>query len=386
MQNFRGTFVNKHRDAWVEVNLGHLEHNILQIKKAIFGDDKNNDVKLLAVIKADAYGHGSIMCAPTLLACGIDVFGVASIDEALELRQNKFTAPILVLGSVPIWSYETAIKNDITVSIFSDEHLEAARLISERLGGKKLKAHIKIDTGMNRIGINPKSAIEFFNKAKSAPYLDLRGIFTHFADVESDEITKKQIENFKYVINSIDTTGLTVHCSNSAASLFYGDLKYNMLRLGIILYGLTPLGYKNPKNSMLPDLKQVIGLKGRITNIHTIEKDDGVSYGHIFVADKKTRVATIPIGYADGVSRSLSGKIKASLNGKIINQIGRITMDQMMFDIGDIEAQNGDVITLLGDDEAGNFFSIDCWAQELDTINYELTCRLKVRLPRIYVR
>ena len=386
MQNFRGTFVNKHRDAWVEVNLGHLEHNILQIKKAIFGDDKNNDVKLLAVIKADAYGHGSIMCAPTLLACGIDVFGVASIDEALELRQNKFTAPILVLGSVPIWSYETAIKNDITVSIFSEEHLEAARLISERLGGKKLKAHIKIDTGMNRIGINPKSAIEFFNKAKSAPYLDLRGIFTHFADVESDEITKKQIKNFKYVINSIDTTGLTVHCSNSAASLFYGDLKYNMLRLGIILYGLTPLGYKNPKNSMLPDLKQVIGLKGRITNIHTIEKDDGVSYGHIFVADKKTRVATIPIGYADGVSRSLSGKIKASLNGKIINQIGRITMDQMMFDIGDIEAQNGDVITLLGDNEAGNFFSIDSWAQELDTINYELTCRLKVRLPRIYVR
>ena len=386
MQNFRGTFVNKHRDAWVEVNLGHLEHNILQIKKAIFGDDKNNDVKLLAVIKADAYGHGSIMCAPTLLACGIDVFGVASIDEALELRQNKFTAPILVLGSVPIWSYETAIKNDITVSIFSDEHLEAARLISERLGGEKLKAHIKIDTGMNRIGINPMSAIEFFNRAKSAPYLDLRGIFTHFADVESDEITKKQIENFKYVINSVDTTGLTVHCSNSAASLFYGDLKYNMLRLGIILYGLTPLSYKNPKNSMLPDLKQVIGLKGRITNIHTIEKGDGVSYGHIFKADKKTRVATIPIGYADGVSRSLSGKIKASLNGKIINQIGRITMDQMMFDIGDVEAQNGDIITLLGDDEAGNFFSIDSWAQELDTINYELTCRLKVRLPRIYVR
>ena len=386
MQNFRGSFVNKHRDAWVEVNLGNLEHNILQIKKAIFKDNKNNDVKLLAVIKADAYGHGSVMCAPTLLACGIDVFGVASIDEALELRQNKITSPILVLGSVPIWSYETAIKNDITVSIFSDEHLEAARLISERLGGEKLKAHIKIDTGMNRIGISPKYAIEFFNKAKEAKYLDLRGIFTHFADVENPEIINKQIENFKYVINSIDTTNLIVHCSNSAASLFYGDLKYNMLRLGIILYGLTPLGYKNPKNSMLPDLKQVIGLKGRITNIHTIEKGEGVSYGHIFKADKKTRVATIPIGYADGVSRSLSGKIKASLNGKIINQIGRITMDQMMFDIGDIEAQNGDIITLLGDDEAGNFFSVDTWARELNTINYELTCRLKVRLPRIYVR
>ncbi len=386
MQNFRGTFVNKHRDAWIEVNLGYLEHNILQIKKAIFNGKDNDKVKLLAVIKADAYGHGSIMCAPTLLACGIDFFGVASIDEALELRQNKISAPILVLGSVPIWSYETAIKNDITVSIFSDEHLEAAKLISERLGGKKLKAHIKIDTGMNRIGINPKNAIEFFNKTKRADYIDLKGIFTHFADVESDEITKKQIDNFKYVINSIDVTGLIVHCSNSAASLFYNDLKFDMLRLGIILYGLSPLSYDNSSKFKLPDLKQVIGLKGRITNIHTIEKGEGVSYGHIFIADKKTRIATIPIGYADGVSRLLSGKIKASLNGKIIKQIGRITMDQMMFDIGDIEAQNGDIITLLGDDEAGNFFSIDSWANLLNTINYELTCRLKVRLPRIYVR
>ena len=159
-----------------------------------------------------------------------------------------------------------------------------------------------------------------------------------------------------------------------------------MLRLGIILYGLSPLSYDNSSKFKLPDLKQVIGLKGRITNIHTIEKGEGVSYGHIFIADKKTRIATIPIGYADGVSRLLSGKIKASLNGKIIKQIGRITMDQMMFDIGDIEAQNGDIITLLGDDEAGNFFSIDSWANLLNTINYELTCRLKVRLPRIYVR
>lgn len=387
MQNFRGSFINKHRDAWVEVNLGHLEHNLLQIKKSIFSN-LNGKIppKLLAVIKADAYGHGSVMCAPTLLACGIDVFGVASIDEALELRHNKITAPILVLGSVPIWSYETAIKNDIMVSIFSDEHLEAASLISERLGGKRLPVHIKIDTGMNRIGINKNFAIDFIKRAKNAPYLDLRGIFTHFADVENKEILKKQVENFKCVINSIDTTGLILHCSNSAASLFYDDLKFDMLRLGIILYGLSPLDYSNKQNSLLPDLKQVIGLKGRITNIHTIEKGDGVSYGHIFIADKKTRVATIPIGYADGVSRSLSGKIKASLNGRIINQIGRITMDQMMFDIGDIEAQNGDIITLLGDDEHGNFLSIDSWARKLDTINYELTCRMKVRLPRIYVR
>lgn len=384
MQNFRGTFVNKHRDAWVEVNLGNLENNINEIKKHVQSGGKTP--KMLAVIKADAYGHGSIMCAPTLLACGISYFGVASVDEALELRQNKITVPILVLGSVPIWAYEVAIQNDIEVSIFTYEHLEAAKLISERLSGKKLKAHVKIDTGMNRIGINPKDALEFINKAQKADYIDLMGVFTHFADIESDEITNKQIENFKYVIDNIDRENLIIHCSNSAASLCYDELKYDMVRLGIILYGLTPLSYDLEPKFALPNLAQVIGLKGRITNIHEIQAGQGVSYGHKFIAKETTRIATIPIGYADGVSRSLSGKIKASLNGKIINQIGRITMDQMMFDIGDIEASEGDIITLLGKDDYGNFFSIDTWAKELNTINYELTCRLKVRLPRIYVR
>lgn len=387
MQNYRGTFVNKHRDAWVEVNLGHLEHNLLQIKEHVFKNcPTGKPPELLAVIKADAYGHGSLMCEPVFRACGVSVYGVASVDEALELRENKVSAPILVLGAVPIWAYEAAIKNDVTVSIYNNEHLESAKLICERLGGQKLKAHIKIDTGMNRIGINPQDAISFVKKAQEASYLDLCGVFTHFADVESDEITKKQIENFKKVIENIDTKNLMVHCANSAASLYYDDLKYDMLRLGIILYGLTPLTYGVSEKFALPDLKQVMGLKGRITNIHQVHKGDGISYGHIFVADKKTRIATIPIGYADGVSRCLSGKIKASLNGKIIKQVGRITMDQMMFDIGDIEASSGDIITLLGQDEAGNFFSIDDWAKELGTINYELTCRLKVRLPRIYVR
>ena len=325
------------------------------------------------------------MCAPIFSATGIEVFGVASVDEALELRENKVSAPILVLGSVPIWAYETAIKNDITISIFTQEHLEAAKLISQRLN-KKLKAHIKIDSGMNRIGINPKCAKEFIKQAKEAKYIELTGIFTHFADVENPQILSNQIENFKNVIDSIDTENLIIHCSNSLASLARGDLKYDMLRLGIVLYGLSPMSYDKDPIVKLPELKQVIGLKGRITNIHEINENDGVSYCHKFKANKKTRVATIPIGYADGVSRSLSGKIEASLNGKKIQQIGAITMDQMMFDIGDIEASNGDIITLLGDDDCGNFFSIDDWAKKLDTINYELTCRLKVRLPRIYVR
>ena len=377
---------NKLRDAWVEINLGNLEYNINSIKEKIKENlPKDTQMpKLLATIKADGYGHGSLMCAPTLTACGVEAFGVASVDEGLELRQNKITAPILVLGAVPIWAFENAVKNDIMVSIFNKEHLEAARILYDRTK-MKLKAHIKIDTGMNRIGISSHKAAEFIKEVQKADYIDLKGIFTHFADVENPDILKLQKENFKKVIDSIDRTNLIIHCQNSLGAFIDPGIKCDMIRLGIILYGLTPLTYGKTPCVELPKLKPVMGLKGRITNIHTIEKGNGVSYGYSYIADKKTRVATIPIGYADGVSRNLSNRIFASLNGKMIKQIGRITMDQMMFDIGDIEAKEGDVITLLGKDES-DYYSIDEWAKILDTINYELTCRLKVRLPRIFVR
>ncbi len=379
MQNFRGSYVNKHRDAWVEINLGHLESNVLAIKKHL----KNNP-KIMAVIKADGYGHGSLMSAPILKATGVEYFGVASIDEALELRLNKVKMPILVLGAVPIWAYETAIMNDVAISIYSFEHLEAAESISKRLNGKKIKAHIKIDSGMNRIGIKNDCVIDFINKVQDANYIDLKGIFTHFANVEDKDLYNSQKEVFKNIIDKIDTKDLIVHTSNSSATFYDENFNYDMVRLGIILYGLIP--YADFKHPLIDEVKQIIGLKGRITNINHIKKGDGVSYNHKFIASNATRVATIPIGYADGVNRNLSGKIKASLNGHIIEQIGTITMDQMMFDIKDIEAQNGDIITLLGEDENNNFFSVDSWALHLNTINYEITCNLKVRLPRIYVR
>lgn len=374
----RGTAGNKHRDAWVEINIQNLEHNICEIKKAV------NDARIMAVVKADAYGHGVFMCAQTLLACGVEALGVASIDEGIELRENKIKAPILVLGAVPIWAFESALKNNITLSIFNEQHLEAAKQLYEKYGNEqgRTRAHIKVDTGMNRIGIPIGKAKEFIERAKAAPYLKLEGIFTHFADCEDENILSSQIEKFKKLIESIDTKGLAIHCSNSGASLINSGLHFDMLRIGIILYGLTPFCTHNEN---LPDLKQVMGLKGRITNIHKIKKDEGVSYGHKYIAKKDVYIATIPIGYADGVARSLSGKIVGHLNGKEVRQIGAITMDQMMFEVeGEGEngsTKTGDIITLLGDG-----LSIDSWARELQTINYELTCRLKVRLPRIYVR
>ena len=381
MKNVRTSFTNKHRDSWVEVNLSYLEENVLNIKENIKNVENKN---LLAVIKADGYGHGSLMCAPTLLACGINSFGVASIDEGLELRENKIKCPILDLGAVPIWAYETALDYDIEVSIFNEEHIEAIKMLYERTR-KKLKVQVKIDTGMNRIGINYKDAPSFINKLRNCDFLELKGVFTHFADAENPSILNSQIEKFNYVLDNIDLKGLKIHCQNSLGAFMVDDERYNTIRLGIIIYGLTPLTEGIPPVVQLPELKQLMSVKGRITNIHTIKENEGVSYGHIFKAKKETKVATVPLGYADGISRNLSGKIQGSINGKSINQIGRITMDQMMFDITGIDANTGDVITILGYDE-NNLLSVDNWAKILGTINYELTCRLKVRLPRIYVR
>lgn len=383
MQNFRGTSVNKNRDAWVEINLGNLENNVLEIKKFL----KENCAKepdIFAVIKADGYGHGSIMCAPTLLACGVSYFGVASIDEGIELRENKIDTPILVLGASPIWAFENAIKNDISISIFNDEHIETALQLYKRLN-KKVKAHIKLDTGMNRIGIDAKIAHNFIQKVLNTEAIELQGIFTHFADVENPDIFDRQINEFHEAIEpfrvEFEKRKVKIHCLNSPGMFLYPKYSYDMVRMGIIMWGLTPFLKKHPiMNKMLP----VMGLKARITNIHTLKKGDGISYGHKYIAQKDIKVATIPLGYADGVARALSGKIEASIDNKQIKQIGRITMDQMMFDVSDIDCAVGDVITLLGEENKTE--NIDTWAEKLDTINYELTCRLKMRLPRIYVR
>ena len=373
MRNVRQSSVNIHKDAWVEINLEHLANNITEIKKGI-----PRDKKFLGIVKADAYGHGSQMIAQTMLASGVDMLGVSSVDEGLELRNVKIKCPILVVGAIPTWAIEPAAKNDIAFSIFNDEHLSACKDVFERTGIRP-KVHVKLDTGMNRIGVRAEDGVEYIKKVQNSSFLKLEGIFTHLASAEEVEETEKQISKWNSVINNVDTKGLLIHIQNTAATFAY-DIKSNMVRVGISLYGLYP--DLPEKIKYLPKLKQIMGLKGRITNIHEVLPGEGVSYSHKFIAYEPTKVATIPIGYADGVSRGLSNKIFGIINGQKVSQIGNITMDQMMFDITGINANDGDVITLLDDNE----LSLDNWAKILGTINYELTCRLKVRLPRVYVR
>lgn len=377
MKTSRQTYINVHRDAWVEINLEYLAQNIKVIKNLV-----KPDVKLLAVVKADAYGHGSAMVAPIMLASGVDMLGVASIDEALDLidktKANANIPEILVLGAVPVWAFECAGENNIIVSIFSQEHINACKQTFERTG-KKVKVHIKIDTGMNRIGVSENDAVEFIQKVQSYNFIDLKGIFSHLACAEDEIETQKQFDKFNRIISQIDSKNLTLHILNTAGIMSYQDYQFNMVRAGIGLYGLMP---DLPKTSDFnAKLKQIISLKGRITRIHKMKENEGISYGHTFVSNREINVATVPMGYADGVPRALSNKISGELNGQKIKQIGNITMDQMMFDITGIEANEGDVITLLGDN-----LPIDEWAKIVGTINYELTCRLKVRLPRVYTR
>ncbi len=374
MRNVRQTNVNIHRDSWVEINIGNLAHNAKEIRKNV-----PSDTKLLAVVKADSYGHGSVMLAPTLLASGFDMLGVASIDEGVDLRNAKINAEILVLGAVPVWAVETAVQEDISIPVFSDAHLEACRQAFLRTG-KKPKVHVKIDTGMNRIGIGYDKAIDFIKKVQSSDFVDLKGIFTHLAAAEERDETQIQIDRWNNVISNIDTTGLLLHIQNTVGTMCYEVPLSNMRRVGIALYGLYT-DMPDDNKGFRPDLKQVISLKGRIVHIHDAQDGAGISYGHTYRAKGTRTIATIPIGYADGVSRGLSNKIYGVLNGHKVPQVGNITMDQMMFDITGVEAEIGDVITLLDEDN-----SIDEWAKILNTINYELTCRLKVRLPRVYTR
>lgn len=373
MKNTRQTNINIHRDAWVEINISNLENNIREIKKNV-----PQGIKLLGVVKADAYGHGAVMLAPTMLAEGIDMLGVASIDEGADLRQANINCEVLVLGAVPVWAVESAVKNDLSISIFSEGHIKACEQAYKRTGIKP-KVHIKLDTGMNRIGVRADEAVDFIKRVQKLDYINLQGIFTHLAAAEELDKAKEQILKWNSVIDNVDTTGLLLHILNTAGTICYDVPNSNMRRVGIALYGLYPdfpdIEFRKPK------LKQLISLKGRIVNIHTAKEGEGVSYCHTFVAKGERIIATVPIGYADGVPRLLSNEIKGVVNGFEVPQVGNITMDQMMFDITGVKANIGDVITLLDEEH-----SIDEWANILHTINYELTCRLKVRLPRVYTR
>ncbi len=363
--------------TWAEINLDNIEHNFNLIQRSL-----GNDTKIMSVVKADAYGHGSKMISKKLEELSTDWFAVSNIEEALQLRQFGIEKPILILGFTPPHLTKVLSENNLSQTVF-DENYANALLDCAKYENVKLKVHIKIDTGMGRLGFNAYD-VDVIKSILDNDNFYAEGIFTHFAtaDFDNDEnghYTKNQYDLFVKCIDELKNQGIEFefkHCSNSAATLKHTDLHLDMVRPGIILYGLKPSSHFNEF-----DLKPSFTLKSVVSMIKTVKKGTSVSYGKTFITDKETKIATIPVGYADGYSRSLSNKGYVVINGKKANIIGRVCMDQMMVDVTDIDnIQVGNEVILFGDKD----LTIDDYSKLCNTINYETVCLVGKRVPRVY--
>ncbi|HWR60422.1 MAG TPA: alanine racemase [Clostridia bacterium] len=375
--------LKKIRAAWAEVDLDALAHNMREVKRLAA-----KNALVTAVIKADGYGHGAKKIAQTLLDNGADRFAIAVLDEGIELRRAGFKVPMLILGFTDGERAEEIVANELEQAVYSWDLAEALSKEAVRQG-KTVKVHIKVDTGMGRIGLKPNSdSVQLVKKISQLPNLTIEGIFTHFAvaDAVDKAYTEGQYEKFNWICNELEKENVKInvrHCGNSATIIDLPDMHMDMVRAGIVLYGLKP-----SDEVMLDklELKQVMSLKVRITHVKEIEAGQSVSYGRKFIAGRKTVVASLPIGYADGYTRMLSGKAEALVKGRRVPVVGRICMDQCMIDVTGIEdVKVGDEVVLFGKQEGG-FIHIDELADKLGTINYEIVCMIGKRVPRVYIK
>ena len=365
--------------AWIEINLDNLEYNINQIMKII-----NNKTKIMAVVKANSYGLGMIEISKKLNEIGIEDFAVATLSEGITLRKNNIKGNILILGYTDFKDIEYVIKYDLIQTIIDYEY---AKRINELNLENKIKVHIKINTGMNRIGESYKN-VDKLTSIYKMENLNVLGTFSHLcvADElkeESREFTKMQIDNFFTCINKLKSLNCNVgkiHIQSSYGIFNYPNLECDYIRPGIIMYGV----YSSSEDKRKIDIKPVMNLKARITSIKEINKGETVSYGRTFMAESVRKIATVSIGYADGYPRNLSNKnAKVVIKDKYAEIIGRICMDQLVIDVTDIdEVHQGDIVTLIGDKKE---ITAEKIANKSNTITNELICRLGNRLGRIVI-
>ena len=369
--------------TWAEVDLDAIAHNIKEIRKIT-----NPNAKIMAVVKADAYGHGFLEVAKTLLENGADRLAVAVLQEGKQLRSRGVTVPILILGASGEEAVEDLINFDITPSVFTYEFSKALSYEAERKE-KVTKIHIKIDTGMSRIGFlageDNEEIVDEIIKISKLPYIEIEGIFSHFAT--SDEYDKSytllQYGRFMDVCNRLEEKGLNIpikHICNSAGIMMYPEMHLDMVRPGVILYGMYP---SDEVDKSRLDLIPAMTLKSTITHIKEVEPGRGVSYGKEYITDKKTKIATVPIGYADGYLRKLAKHGKMIVDGVKVPIIGRICMDQCMIDVTNVHnIDKGDEVIIFGREGV----TVDDLAEWLETINYEVSCVIGKRIPRIYTK
>ncbi|MHB9946801.1 alanine racemase [Clostridium botulinum] len=368
------------RAVWAEIDLDNLQHNLKQIKK-ICGNKE-----IIGVIKANAYGHGAMEIAPTLLENGVSRLAVAVLSEAMELRMSGVKEPIMILGYTPWALGDMLLDNDIEQSVYSyNDALELSKIAV--LKRKILKIHIVVDTGMGRIGFLPtKESVEDVYKISKLPNIEIEGIFSHFssADESDKDYTFYQMNKYNAFINKLEEKNIQVpikHIANSAAIIDLENAHLDAVRAGIIMYGYYPSNYVLRNNI---NLKPVMSLKTSIVHIKKVSSGEYISYGRTFKTKRESIIATLPIGYADGYNRLLSNKGKVIVNGKLAPVIGRVCMDQCMIDVTFIEnLKVGDVVTIMGEENGVSYTAEDI-ASQIGTISYEVICNVNKRVPRVY--
>lgn len=370
-----------YRDTWAEISIDAIKHNTNQFKNYI-----GSSVNLMAVVKADGYGHGAVPVAKAAVEAGANYLAVAILDEAIELREAGITQPILVLGYTPVRSIRQAIIAGVDVTVFSGDVLDEVIIQSEELQ-KTVAIHLKIDTGMTRIGVQTREeALILANKAVESPFVFLKGIFTHFANADSEDpaYTYLQFEKFRSVISYLEDNGVSIpikHCCNTAGTMNFPEMHLDMVRVGIGLYGLYPdISLKEHFIS----LQQAMTLKTKIAALKMVPSSQPISYGCTYTPSSDRLIASLPIGYADGLSRSLSNCGQFLLHGQKVLVAGRVCMDQSMIDVTSVPScQQGDEVIIFGGNEEV-FQSVDEIALLMGTINYEVVCLIGKRVPRIY--
>lgn len=378
-----------YRPTRVEINLDALRHNLQAYRQAL-----SDGTGLMAVVKANAYGHGAVQVAREAESLGVQYIGVALLDEALELRQAGVKLPILVLGYTPLEGLEIAARHRVTVTAFNREALDALRerALRAQAAGAAIPAisiHVKVDSGMGRLGMHDSDeAIAYIEEALRIPGVAVEGVFTHYAcaDEKDKTYTYEQHRRFTRVIEHFRQRGVTfpwVHAGNSATGFDTPELTFNMLRLGISMYGLYPSDeVKRERIALEP----VMSLKTSIIHLKTLPAGSGVSYGATYRTGGEETIATLPIGYADGFSRMLSGRAQALVRGRRVPVVGRICMDQCMLRVDRVpEAALHDEVVLFGSQGAESI-PVEELAATLGTINYEIVCMISYRVPRVYVR
>jgi len=371
--------------TWAEINLDHLAHNYSRVVELAAQGNPQQPAKVMSVIKANAYGHGAVQAARILTGAGCEYMAVATIDEAIELRQSGIKARILVLNHIDPLRCEDVLEYDVTQTVYSDDF---ARNLSRKavLAKKRARIHIKVDTGMTRIGIDSQEAADTILRIAQMQGLEVEGLFTHFAssDDPQDPFTVLQFNRFMELSDSLKKGGLEIplkHVCNSAAIIEHPEMHLDMVRPGIVLYGYYP-----SEEVRKISIKPIMTFKTKVNRVNMVRPDTGISYGRIYRTGKNARIITMPVGYADGYCRLLTGKARVLVNGMSAPVVGKICMDQCMADVTEVsgDIRVGDEVVLWGEQGGKSVFA-DEIARLIGTISYEVLCNVSRRVPRYYL-